>query len=162
MRIVIIYAFCIIANSAIGNAQTIINSTQHVGKHTFTSIDQVFVSEVESNSSSIISQNIIRSYKLDVEVLNIDSISIGNNLNASLYPNPTEDGLLTLEFKKSLSEDITIRLYSLNGSLIEETVFDTKQNLRIINLNYQDLATGLYFLNVQNRDRTSTFKFAKQ
>lgn len=79
---------------------------------------------------------------------------LGNNLEINLYPNPS-DGAINLDFNQ-LGEK-SIRLYSAQGALIQETISHEAQ----WNYNASELAQGLYFIQVEFGGRTQTLKFTK-
>jgi hypothetical protein len=68
-----------------------------------------------------------------------------------LYPNPS-NGLLSLKFPTELSEDMTINIYTSQGSLVSQRMIHvTGQEIRI---SLPELAEGYYYLEV----RAETFQ----
>ena len=77
-----------------------------------------------------------------------------NSISANIYPNPTTD-FLSIEFEEMTNG--TIRIYSVNGSLVKEEVLSGLHN----SVNVNDLSKGNYFFRVSCGDKEINGKFAK-
>jgi phosphatidylserine/phosphatidylglycerophosphate/cardiolipin synthase-like enzyme len=73
-----------------------------------------------------------------------------SNETLSIYPNPT-NGLLTLDFQEKSNEDITIKVYSSTGALLQTTKLSAKNGTFSLNLAVNN--TGIYFLSIQNETK---------
>lgn len=70
-----------------------------------------------------------------------------------VYPNPTPDGLLTLEAKDNI-QDLVLFVYSLKGQLIYTTTVPTLSERRLIDLSY--LVPGRYIVKLKHGAFTET------
>ncbi|GGG95996.1 hypothetical protein GCM10011416_12120 [Polaribacter pacificus] len=69
-------------------------------------------------------------------------------IDFALYPNPTK-GLLKLEFE-TVSSKVIINLVDVQGRLIKEDVFEQVPSVFREELNYGQVASGLYLLHIKN------------
>jgi len=79
-------------------------------------------------------------------------ISQNNKLEITCYPNPT-DGIVNM--KTSTTENYTIYLYNMCGTLIQS--FEIKTNNSVIDISY--LPKGIYFFDIRN---TQSVRFIKK
>lgn len=70
-----------------------------------------------------------------------------------IYPNPTPDGLLTLEAKDNI-QDLVLFVYTLKGQLIYAATVPTLSERRLINLS--DLGPGRYIVKLKHGAFTET------
>ncbi len=68
-----------------------------------------------------------------------------------LYPNPS-NGLLSLKFPAEVSEDVTINIYTSQGSLVSQRMI--RVTGREVRISLPELAEGYYYLEV----RAETFQ----
>lgn len=78
--------------------------------------------------------------------------------DVAIYPNPST-GVFTISKPSSLKEKLTIRLYSLEGKLIIEKIF--QQNEQSIVMDISEQSKGIYYLQLIMNDRTYTKKILK-
>ncbi|MCX7547827.1 T9SS type A sorting domain-containing protein [Xanthomarina sp. F1114] len=82
---------------------------------------------------------------LDVEVLNVDAISLNTKL-FSIYPNPTTD-MIYLQFpgdNQFANSEIDIKVYNIHGQQVLQSHHELINNE--VELNVSDLSTGQYIL----------------
>jgi len=65
-----------------------------------------------------------------------------------LYPNPVTS-FLTIEFANSLTETVDVRIYNMVGELISTTRFVNQKN----KLDFQELSSGVYFVELNYQDK---------
>lgn len=70
-----------------------------------------------------------------------------NKNNVELFPNPNE-GVFTLNFNNpnSFADNRLIQIYTIDGRLIKNIVFDTNSGINHFNIAVPELSDGLYFL----------------
>ncbi len=91
------------------------------------------------------------------ETISVDEHLADEDHFISIYPNPVED-VLSIS-NKLISEDGTIRIYTIGGELILTQKIG-KQPLLTIDVS--DFAEGAYLCKYSNANRTETIKFIKQ
>jgi len=78
-----------------------------------------------------------------------------------LYPNPST-GIYNLVLNPESIEEITISLYDINGKKVKEKmVSDEFSSVYQYQLDYQDLRSGVYFLEIINGEKTITQRLIK-
>ncbi|MBO4875678.1 MAG: T9SS type A sorting domain-containing protein [Bacteroidales bacterium] len=75
-------------------------------------------------------------------------------ISANIYPNPTSD-FLNIEMEEM--GEATIRIYSVNGSLVKEDVLNGSHN----SINVNTFSNGNYFYTISCGDKEISGKFAK-
>ena len=75
-------------------------------------------------------------------------------ISANIYPNPTSD-FLNIEMEEM--GEATLRIYSVNGSLVKEDVLSGSHN----SINVNALGNGNYFYTISCGDKEISGKFAK-
>lgn len=85
-----------------------------------------------------------------VEVLDYD-------LTAKIYPNPFTDGI-TISFSDTMTTDIEVLIFDINGKLIHSREFSPAQNLQ---LHTNDISNGTYFLKVVSKGKHFNAKLIK-
>ena len=90
--------------------------------------------------------------------LNIEEIS---NDNLTIIPNPNQ-GLFEIKFKESLIQSTKIQIFNSLGKLIKSQTIN--QGVENIEINLQELSTGIYYLkyNFENKIITQKFIINKQ
>jgi photosystem II stability/assembly factor-like uncharacterized protein len=78
----------------------------------------------------------------------------------SIYPNPVSDQL-TIEFNAPVRNDLTIRIYSIDGRFILNKQCSTLEQGRLL-LNVSGLSTGLYLVNCQRASISKSCKLVKE
>ncbi len=92
--------------------------------------------------------------KLDTSTLSIDSTNSVGNFTA--YPNPSSD-LLHVSSKDWIK---ALSIYDINGKLLQSKKLSEVQ--QAYPLNVEDLAAGIYFLEIQSANAKQTLKFVKE
>ncbi len=86
-----------------------------------------------------------------------DSVEDFNFSNFSLYPNPT-NGAVTINFDVLNTDKVNIQLHDVRGRLIgEKNFFDTANNFSE-NIEFNNVAPGVYLLQVNNGTKQTTRK----
>ena len=108
-------------------------------------IDYSFIDENPQNGS-----NYYRLKQIDFdgtfEYSNIISVVFENEIKTSFYPNPTNNQLI---INTALQGEVIIRLISMNGQIIYESI-ETIDNQ--LNIDVSDLNGGMYYLQVINKN----------
>jgi hypothetical protein len=81
-----------------------------------------------------------------------------NDFNVSIFPNPLSSST-TISFSLEQSEKVTLKIFDLNGRLIEtltDNVFEEGEHS--IEWNVEKINAGIYFLKMQSRDFFKTEK----
>ena len=68
------------------------------------------------------------------------------NLEILLYPNPSSDGTINLQFPELVKSNLQFTVYSINGNLIENSIAYVEENK--ISLQYSKLVSGTYNLSI--------------
>ncbi len=79
----------------------------------------------------------------------------------SIAPNPGA-GLFVLQFQLGLATDYRLEVTDLQGKRLEELEFVSGEGLVIKDLDFRDLANGLYFLRLHVGDAASVLRFVVQ
>ena len=79
-----------------------------------------------------------------------------NDYNSQLvlesYPNPSEDRIINLKFKKRINTLMTMKVYNTLGQLVHlKNILSINSNFYTCNLN--ELESGLYFLNIESEQK---------
>jgi len=88
-----------------------------------------------------------------VEYINIKEISQG----ISIYPNPSSDGLFTIEFKNVDMENIRLQVFNAMGKIIYEKHL-TLSNQQKEPIHLPGISTGIFFLKLQSESGIYTEK----
>lgn len=95
---------------------------------------------------------------LSIETLSINSETLKNTI--TVYPNPT-DNMLNIKLPKTIiGNNISIKLYDINGKVISNNKTTIKDNSAIVNV--AQLAKGVYILYIQNKSKTYSQIFIKK
>lgn len=73
----------------------------------------------------------------------------------SIYPNPSSNGILTVDFGKYSSNDVKITVYNIIGKTVYERHITTNNTGKQI-VSLQDLPSGNYFINILSGKETFT------
>jgi hypothetical protein len=72
------------------------------------------------------------------------------NSDFKIYPNPVYD-IIYLKTLNSISEEITISIVDITGKILLQKKFDNLLNSLIYQINVSDLAKGVYYLQIGNK-----------
>ena len=89
----------------------------------------------------------------DEQLLSIESLSAAFK-GISIYPNPLLKGD-NLNIKSSSPLNLTINIHNVNGKLI---LSNQDNNLINKTINVQDLSNGIYFINIESNNFSTTKK----
>ena len=90
-----------------------------------------------------------------------------NNLDVKIYPNPLNDGNLTLEFSEPLTPDAKIYIYNAQGKLVKDLSAELEKNSSKITWNAENhdrfsCPSGLYYVSINQNGRFYSVKLIKQ
>ena len=80
--------------------------------------------------------------------------------NLDLYPNPSY-GEVTLKYIAAAAGEITARLLDLNGKLIQQFPLTVERGYNELPVNLPPISAGIYFFEVAQGQRVTTFKLIK-
>jgi len=86
------------------------------------------------------------------------SSEVFNQLNLNIYPNPTTD-ILNIQNEELFPDNTTATIYDLAGKRVLNTVL---QNSNFNKINVSNLSSGVYFLQIENKNVNQSFKFIKK
>ncbi|MGB1268710.1 MAG: M36 family metallopeptidase [Flavobacteriaceae bacterium] len=95
--------------------------------------------------------------------VNVDpSLSVNENEfdNLSIYPNPTS-GILSIGSSNNLDAAI-VSVYDIAGRALNNAVAAKHNSSNELSLNMSQLASGVYFVTIEDRDHKSTKKIIKE
>ncbi len=78
-----------------------------------------------------------------------------------IQPNPIEAGILTLTAVMEISGDLSIEVYSMNGTLMHKAQANTDRGLNRLNFSVDGLPNGVYLLKTIKGQNVFTEKFVK-
>ncbi len=82
------------------------------------------------------------------------SLTTEPNLNIQIYPNPIQETLYCL-LENVANQKIHLRLLDVNGQLIDQKMWSaSNQAQQLIDYTHTDLASGMYFLQIQTDKQT--------
>lgn len=86
----------------------------------------------------------------------------GLELELTLFPNPTNGGMILNAGGLSALGSIQIDIFSVTGQVIESRTINNSETYRVLELNVEEYPAGFYLLNLTNGDRTTQMSFIKQ
>lgn len=95
---------------------------------------------------------------IDCQGIYEENIIIGTEVY--IYPNPIESGDLTILLNDSDGETVLISLYSINGTRQFSKKFPIKNSIVLFNVD--NLAQGVYLLNVKYSGQLSSYKIIRK
>ncbi len=96
--------------------------------------------------------------ELDPDIM-INTEDLLNQNDISIFPNPANE-IINVGFSKSLNEEISVRIFNLHGQLLQEKIVANTQEL--IQLQTQNFADGIYFVQVRTESQSLTERVAIQ
>lgn len=90
---------------------------------------------------------------LSLDLIEINDVNIKNTDRISVYPNPSFQAPVQLEFDLKVSQEISIRVFDTNGTLVlqEDNKRYTKGKHRL-RLTTESLKSGVYFLSINGNN----------
>ncbi|MDY0143160.1 MAG: T9SS type A sorting domain-containing protein [Bacteroidales bacterium] len=117
--------------------------------------NQTFIATENGNYAVEVTQNGCTATSDCINVTNVDVNIENTELDVNVYPNPTS-GLLFIEFTKA--EDTSWKLVNITGQVILEGQNSNDK----FSVNMEDLAPGVYTLNIQQNDRIITKRVVRK
>jgi hypothetical protein len=87
---------------------------------------------------------------------------VGLELELTLFPNPTNGGMIINAGGLSALGAIQIDIFSVTGQVIESRSINNSETYRVLELGVEEYPAGFYLLNLTNGDRTTQMSFIKQ
>jgi len=112
----------------------------------YTTVMQDWLCMSESEATQVLGGNYVKLPIFDSTLLSNINFEEKNNLDILLYPNPSSDGTINLQFPELVKAHLQFTVYSINGNLIENSIAHVEENK--VNLNYSNLASGTYILSI--------------
>ena len=102
-------------------------------------------------SSSLINPKFLNSYDVFLLKVNSDgsltSISTKKaDFEANIFPNPSENGLVCVEIRRSTSQTLRGEIYDMSGKCLQRNVISSVNS----NLDLSGFASGVYFVRILN------------
>ncbi len=118
----------------------------------YTTVMQDWLCMTESEATQVLGGNYVKLPIFDSTLLSSIDFEENINLELKLFPNPSNDGTIHLIFPEMVNTTVQITVFSINGSLLENTVAHVTKNQ--ITLHYPKLIEGNYILSVDwNRQK---------
>ncbi len=122
------------------------------GEHTWPGADfEIGVTNQDFDASAEI-WRFFRKYSLDVLTSSVDEIT-PTDLSFSVTPNPSENGLITLQFENSTTREISVT------TLMGQTVYQNKTSSTTLELNLD--TKGIYLVNVTENGKHAVQKVVR-
>jgi hypothetical protein len=86
----------------------------------------------------------------------------GLELELTLFPNPTNGGMIINAGGLSAAGNIQVDIFSVTGQTIESFTINNSDTFRMLEINASNYPAGFYLLNLSNGDRTKQLSFIKQ
>jgi len=96
--------------------------------------------------------------ELDPDIM-INTEDLLNQNDISIFPNPANE-IINVGFSKTLNEEISVRIFNLQGQLLQEKIVANSQEL--IQLHTKNFADGIYFVQVRTESQSLTERVAIQ
>ena len=108
----------------------------------------IFINNGAQSSAS----NLAFKVYIDKSVLAVDEVELNtaNIYNLKVYPNPSKNGVFSIEVFIPNTEKNILEIYSVLGKKIQTLAFESSIGLRTIPLNLTNLANGEYILVFKN------------
>ena len=116
----------------------------HFGLGANTTIDEMKVIWSESDTQIFTNLSVNQRYQLTQG--NVLSTEKSELVDFSIYPNPTNNIL----YFKGISSENTVKVFSMQGQLLEKTNIDTANNF----INLKKYSSGMYIIQLLNSNKT--------
>jgi hypothetical protein len=130
------------------------NATGTGGSVSYT-VGQILYSTLTGTNGTV-AQGVQQPYEISVvtAIRNTEEI----NLECLVYPNPT-NGLIKLVFKSPDYENMSFRLYNINGVLLQDKKVESVET----NISLENLSSSVYFLKIiKDNLEVKVFKIVKR
>ena len=154
LSLLILSGLCITVHAQSTIPATGGNATGTEGSVSYT-VGQITYQTI-SGTNGIVAQGVQQPYEISVvtSIRNTEEI----NLKCFVYPNPT-GGITKLIFESSNFENLRIRLFELNGRLLQDKKVESKET----EISLENLSSSVYFLKVYKRNsEVRVFKIVKK
>ena len=126
----------------------------------YTTVMQDWLCMSESEAAQVLGGNYVKLPVFESTLLSTIDFEHKNNATLLLYPNPSSDGTIHIEFKEGVNTNVQFTVYSVNGTLVENTiVYVTDQK---ITLHYPKLTLGNYILVIDWNRQMVYKKFVRE
>lgn len=112
----------------------------------YTTVMQDWLCMSESEATQVLGGNYVKLPIFNSTLLDKINFEGKNNLEILLYPNPSSDGTINLQFPELVKANLQFTVYSINGNLLENSIAYVKDNK--ISLHYSKLVPGTYILSI--------------
>ena len=112
----------------------------------YTTVMQDWLCMSESEATQVLGGNYVKLPIFDSTLLSSINFEEKTNLDILLYPNPSSDGTINLQFPELVKSNLQFTVYSINGNLIENSIAYVEENK--ISLQYSKLVSGTYILSI--------------
>ena len=115
----------------------------------------------ENGKGSIIPLTSIRSLKFEnTSYASIESIKEENFIQAKIFPNPVKD-LCQLEFESHNPQSVILKIYTLQGQLIQQETITAIKGQNTLFLSTNELNSGYYLCQLQLGTKVQILNFIK-
>ncbi|MCO5260573.1 MAG: discoidin domain-containing protein [Crocinitomicaceae bacterium] len=93
-------------------------------------------------------------------VLSTEHLTIQNDLEATVYPNPTKG-----DFQLQLNNEwkhVVVSIQNIAGDVVQTRFFSSEKELNAASFSINNLASGVYFLKIQSEGQFATMKLIKE
>ena len=112
----------------------------------YTTVMQDWLCMSETEANQVLGGNYIKLPIFNPTLIASITFDEGDFSSVTLYPNPSPDGVLKIQFADVVNASIQFTIYSINGSLVSNTIVYVTGTTTTLELNY--LASGTYILAV--------------
>ena len=137
------------------SAQEVISSAGHQINNSSTKVNftvgETVINELHLDGNTILSGYHQPTLKVDTTI----NISETQNWNVDVYPNPTHN-FLNVSWDNSIVSNMSYKLMSIDGRLILQG-----RGEQFMKIDVTDIASGNYYLFIENKEKSQTFKIQK-
>jgi len=92
-----------------------------------------------------------------------NDLSISDNAELSIYPNPVSNGLISVDFNMTRGKTVSINLTDIDGRILRNLRTDEYFSVgpQKIHINTNSLPSGIYIVNIQGKDINLSQTFVK-
>jgi hypothetical protein len=108
-------------------------------------------------SNGIATISVLRNRQL--EEIMVESLTERLNMELTVYPNPSSDGIFNIKSEQILSENTSLLITDLTGRLVMEESFS---GVTIFRIDLSNLPSGIYILNAKNAEKHYNCKLIRQ
>lgn len=94
------------------------------------------------------------------QVVGVEELFKDNSGSLLLFPNPTNSAL-HIKFNSNKQEKIKLSIFTIDGKMVFETMYPTVEGINLIQINTNNLSTGMYIVKIDGEEYSATEKFVK-